>query len=736
MARKKKSKLDEEIIARAKGRFKRCQEWEGEFRTRFSDDIKFLYADSDNHDQWPASIRAQRQLDSRPMVTVNKTHTHWLHVVNQGRENKASIKVIATGGNASYESSQIYTQVARRIEYASDAQSAYDIARGFQVGGGIGYVRVVTDYSDENGFDQEIFIRPVPDPLSVYMDPMIKQKDGSDAKFAFVYDEIDRDDFENRYPNVDLGSDFDVSMSSGWVSSKTVRLAEYYEVEETTEWAFAVPDGNGDMTFVRESEIDPSVVKLYLTAAVQGDDEDLEVTVEIQKRKVKKRQVKWYLLAGNHIIDRRDWPGKTIPIVRFIGEEVILNGKMDRKGLVRYMKDAQRMYNYNTSGQIEFGALQSKTPYIGPIEAIEGHENYWTTANRENHAYLPFNHMDENGNPVAPPQRQQPPVASEAFSVGIQNAQVEMMMASGQYESTFGAQSQELSGRALERRKSQGERATFHYLENESCAKRYLGKIIIDLAPKIYDTKRVIRIMAEDGEEQEITVDPSLTGPIEEQENSLENKTATLFNPAMGAYDVVAEVGPNFETRRQEAFEAMKEMIVGVPQLAQVIGDLFVSQGDFPSADRIAERMRNWIPAEIRGDGPSQQEQHLMQQNQELMQMVQQMGAELQSKKNMESLAKQEIEQKTLDHLAERMEADKRVLLDAFKAETDRLKAVQAAASPEAMAPVVMQAVLDALAARSPTAMAEDGISGGAAMGIGLTATDLGKPIHPEVPQQ
>lgn len=86
--------------------------------------------------------RAQRQLEARPMLTVNKTHTHWLHVVNQGRENKASIKIIATGGQSSYDSSQIYTALARRIEYASDAQSAYDIARGFQVGGGIGYVRV------------------------------------------------------------------------------------------------------------------------------------------------------------------------------------------------------------------------------------------------------------------------------------------------------------------------------------------------------------------------------------------------------------------------------------------------------------------------------------------------------------------------------------------------------------------------------------------------------------------
>ncbi len=726
MARKKKdtqSEADKALIDRAKKRFNRCQEWESEFRARFRDDIKFLYADSDNQEQWPAAVRAQRQLDQRPMLTVNKTHTHWLHVVNQGRENKASIKIIATGGQSSYDSSQIYTALARRIEYASDAQSAYDIARGFQVGGGIGYVRVVTDYSEENGFDQDIYIRPIPDPLSVYMDPMIKQKDGSDAKFAFIHDEMDRDDFESRYPNVTIGGGFDVEVSQGWLSNNKVRVAEYYEVEETTEWAFAVQGPDGSMQFMRESEIDPNVTQLNLMAAEDGSI--------VQKRKVKKRQIKWYLIAGNQIIDRRDWPGRYIPIVRFIGEEVITDGRLDRKGLVRYMKDAQRMYNYNTSAQVEFGALQTKIPYIAPIEAIEGHENYWHNANRENFAVLPYNSKDENDNDVTPPTRTQPPAVAEAFAVGMESAAREMMMASGQYEATFGVQSQELSGRALERRKNQGERATFHYLENESTAKRFIGKIIIDLAPKIYDTKRVMRIMAEDGEEQEIMIDPELKSPIQQQENTLENKTATLFNPAVGAYGVVASVGPNFETRRQEAFEAMKEMIVGVPELARVIGDLFVSQGDFPSAERIAERLRNWIPPDIRGDGPSQQEQMLMQQNQELMQMVQQLGTELQSKIAMEKLAKQEVDQKTLNHLAERMEAHQRVILDSFKAETDRIKAVQPAATPEEMAPLVAQAILDALRAQSPSDLAQEGMSGAAAMGLGLTATDLGKPINP-----
>ncbi|WP_456301744.1 portal protein, partial [Ralstonia mannitolilytica] len=40
----------------------------------------------------------------------------------------------------------------------------------------------------------------------------------------------------------------------------------------------------------------------------------------------------------------------------------------------RNLKDAQRMYNYMSSANVEFIALQTKTPFIAPAEAIEGYE--------------------------------------------------------------------------------------------------------------------------------------------------------------------------------------------------------------------------------------------------------------------------------------------------------------------------------------------------------------------------
>lgn len=651
------------------------------------------------------------------MLTVNKTHTHWLHVVNQAKSNRPSIQVHPVGSDATYQAAQVYEAVIRHIEYASDASTAYAIAAENQVGGGIGYWRLVTEYTDDNGFDQEIFIRPIPDSLAVYMDPP-KRRDGSDSRWCFVYDDMDRSVFESKYPDAPVAQSFG-NLTSGWLSKDRIRVAEYYEVEESKEWMYAVPDENGDHKLMRESDMSQEQKELLETLRKEGQ--------HIQARKVTKREVKCYLIAGNKILERSVWAGKYIPIIRVVGEEVIIDGRMDRKGLVRYMKDPQRMYNYNTSAQVEFGGLQGKMPYLAPTEAIEGFENYWATANSQNHAYLPYNHADENGNPIPMPQRQQPPQAAEAYSVGMQAASMEMMMTSGQYDATFGARAQELSGVALDNRKDQGERATFHYLDNWNNAIRYCGKQLIDLIPKIYDTKRIIRIMGDDGKQSEIVIDPNAKQALQQEEDKKENVIRSIFNPNVGTYDVVAKSGPNYDTKREEAFQAMKELITGVPQLAQVIGDLFAKMGDFPMSDAIAERIRNWIPPEIRGDGPSQQEQLMQQQLQQATEMIQQLQQALQSKETAESIAKQRADMDALNHLAIRMENERESAISAFKAETDRLAKLLAAVPPEMIALLGQQTGQDALSApplglQSPT----NGLNGAEAYAAGLVQSDLG----------
>lgn len=617
---------DQRIVGEAKDRFEKVQQWEADARKKFIDDIKFCNGDSENLWQWPDSVRQSRGIgtrDERPCLTINKTHQHCLQIENDQRQNKTSITVHPTGNEATYEAAQVLEGIVRHIEYISDAQSAYDTAGRFQVQGGVGYWRVTTDYADDDTMDQEIYIRRVRDPLTVMLDPDIQEFDGSDARYAFVFDDVPKDEFEKAYPqykdaipSAPLGG-----QSDDWFNQDHVRVAEYFRaVPKDDKLAIMVGD-DGKTTRVRASSL---TEELFKTAI-----EDPRT----KWRKLVTTEIEWYLIVGDEIAERGVWAGKYIPIVRVIGEETIIEGQLDRKGHVRALKDPQRMYNFHASSEVEFVALQSKSPYIAALKAIEELETYWEVANIVNSAVLPYNNRDDDGNEIPAPVRAQAPQASDAYLRGMTTAANDMMLVSGQYQADFGAPSNERSGKAIQQRQRQGENATYHYIDHLATAIRFTGKIILDLIPRIYDTRRVIKIMAEDGEQSDVTIDPDARQAyVAKQITNQEVAKEVIFNPAIGRYDVQADVGPDYGTQREEAFNAITQILSAQPELWKVIGDLLFKAGDFQFADEIAERLERMVPPELKGEGPNPQVAAAQGQIQAMQQLLQSMAERLKDK--------------------------------------------------------------------------------------------------------
>lgn len=658
---------DEDVIRRAKARFKRAMDWESEFRQRAVEDMKFLVGDSDNGYQWPASMRQQRQGDNRPCLTINKVHQHWLSVVNDGKQNKPSVTIHPTGSAATYQAAQCFESVIRHIEYRSNAQNAYDKASESQVGCGIGYWRVDNDYVADNSFDQEIFIRPIPDSTQVLLDPDIKETDGSDANFGFVFTDLAKATFLKQWPDESEYLRSTPLEEGGWIGPEKIRIAEYFEVREVNDVLYAVMGPNGVQQYIQRSQMTPGQIEQV------RDREDI-----FPRRRIKRREVWKYFIAGTKVLESGRIPCKYIPIVRVIGEEMIVDGKLERKGLVRYMKDPQRMYNYNSSAQVEIVAMQSKSPFVAPLDAIDGLENYWNSANKINFSVLPYNAYDEQGRQVPPPQRASAPSSSEGYQTGLETAAEEMRMVSGQYDAMMGAPSNEQSGIAITRRQRQGDRATYHFIDGLAKAIRFTGKILIDMIPQVYDTRRIFRVMGENGNQHRVMIDPSGDpfAHLADHEGPL-----MIFNPSVGAFDVTSDVGPSWQTQREETLNAVQQILAANPSLTQVIGDLFFRAADFPLADEMAERMQRWIPGYLLGNGPTPQEQQAMQQIQQLTQKLQ----ELQAKSMRDDIEKArlrddgqarmaEIMQKEQNHERERMEEQEQKRIDEYDAETRRLK--------------------------------------------------------------
>jgi uncharacterized protein YjgD (DUF1641 family) len=130
-----------------------------------------------------------------------------------------------------------------------------------------------------------------------------------------------------------------------------------------------------------------------------------------------------------------------------------------------------------------------------------------------------------------------------------------------------------------------------------------------------------------------------------------------------------------------------------------------MGNADFPAADKLQERMRNWIkatnPAVLGEIDP--QVQQLTGQLQQAAQIIQHLQQELQDKSIQQQLEAKRVDMDALNHLALRMENDNKAILEAFKAETLRLQAVAKVMTPEALDPIVRKLIAETLRAPDPT---------------------------------
>jgi hypothetical protein len=299
---------------------------------------------------------------------------------------------------------------------------------------------------------------------------------------------------------------------------------------------------------------------------------------------------------------------------------------------------------------------------------------------------------------------------AQAYIQGMTIARQDLMSVTGQYQAELGMPSNERSGIAIQQRQRQGDTATYHYIDNQAKAIRQIGRILIDLIPKVYDTARVVKIMAEDGSDSDVAVVPDAPAahqhvqpqpqpdgsvaavPLspeqaqQAQEDPNQPDPRVIFNPNIGTYDVEADVGPPYGTQRQEAANAFSQIMQQNPAAFQVVGDFWAQNSDFPGADELAERLKRGLPPQYKS-GVDPQVQQISQQAQQMHQQAQAFLAK----------ADQEIIQlKQQNRELQLQLKDKGVgnVIDDYRAETERLKAV-GQIDPHSLQIIVRQMVED-----------------------------------------
>lgn len=580
-----------DLIADHKRRFKEdCDAWATQ-RDEAVKDLRFFIGET----QWPEAVRREREAEGLPCLIINRLPQFVATVVGDQRQNRPAIKVSPVDSGADKQTAEILEGLIRNIEYISMADVAYDRAFEFPViCGHRGFLRVVAEYAGEDTFEQDLKIKGVLNPLTVVYDPDCKEPDFSDAGRCYIIDDCPKEAFEAEYPNAtpcewETASNIDSRKNH---AIETVRVVEAFWREPVKKTIVQLLDGR-----VVDADDLEAIQAADPFALVAMDDEGNEI-----RREVDSYKIMWAKMTGSAVLEGpREFirGARYIPVIPVAGFELNVEGEVHQWGLVRYAKDPQRAYNFTRTKEVETIALAPKAPWLATAKHIEGNEAMWAQAN--NRAFSTLIYKPDPTASALKPERVQPPAPNSALTNSSLQAVDEIKSVVGIYDASLGQKSNETSGKAILARQRESDTATFTYIDNLSRAIRLLGKVLIDLIPRIYDSERIVRVLGVDGSEK-------LT-PINRRIGDI-----VLHDLTVGKYDVTVSVGPSYATQRIEAANSMIQFMQAYPQGAPFIADLLAGSMDWPKSEEVAERLNMLLPPQVRAAGNPEAMAQLQQQ--------------------------------------------------------------------------------------------------------------------------
>ena len=568
---------EREIIQECQERFKVGSEAAGRNRQEFTFDKRFV-----NGDQWDPTIRDERFSDRRPCLTVNLTDTVCRRIINACRENRPRMVTHAVGEGADVDIAKVIDGLLRHIEYDSNAAFAYDTAIENAIVGGWGYLSVASEYTSDRSFDQDLKIDAWVNPLMVYPDPDSRAPDGSDLEWLIETVFMKRTDYKQKFGEIDqVGWRWvgEGENTPDWANQEEIRVAKYWRIERYKDTLYRLSDGKAKFKDEMLSQEGEGVLNRSV----------------VDKRDVLRKKITCRTLTYQKILQTTEWPGKWIPFVPVYGRRLDLNGKMDLKGLVRDLRDPARIYNYAQTAKTEQYALQPKAPWLGAAGFMDGKENQWRDANRKPLVALEYVPVRmEDGTYAPPPQKQMPPQPNQGFAEWGESTKSDFLALAGMsHDPNQDKEGEVVSGIALQRRAGLADISNFDFYDNLTYSLRHLGRILVDLLPHFYDTPRIMRIIREDGQHEQVQINQKVMDPKTQAVVKVKNDLT------VGEYDVVIDTGPAYQTKREQSAEAMLELLKtpAGEMIAQTSADLMVRAMDFPNSDMVADRLIAIIPA-------------------------------------------------------------------------------------------------------------------------------------------
>ena len=640
---------------------KTIESWDEQYKLSI-DETNFLNVAN----QWPSDTRASRE--GKPTIASDRLNAQVKQIVNEQKSNRPAIRFHATNDEADEDTANVLQGIARHIEYQSKADLAYDTAFEHAVQGGIGFLRLLTDY-EEKSFNQRVLIDEVPNPFMVYIDPAFRKVDGSDIEFAFVLDLLPEEEFKRLYPNAELAS----YSKQAWMNIAS-QYPNWFDQDRT-----------GCMVceyFVKDYD-EYTLVRLKDgTVMDRADCTKRQLRQITDSRQDSRAVVKWYKMCCLEVLEESEWIGKDIPIIPVFGDCLLDNGNRVFSGLIRNNKETQIMLNTVKTVTLEMIARAPKNPWLVAEGYVDNHRDDWASINILDLPYLTYAVVaDDHQTPLPPPSRQtaEPPI--QGMLQVMNTLENDIKSANAMYDPTMGERmANDQSGVAIKALQQAGSVAHYNYSDNLGRAIRVLGHQLLDLIPKVYSEQRVIRIIGIDDKHKMVTINGTPQQGTEPNHEMDENGVRKIYDVTVGEYDVTVDTGPSYQTRRQENLNVLTELAMKNQMVMQFCTADIIRLMDFPESATIADMLDKMKPPQLQDQGKNGQQNplQLAQQLDQAHQMIQQLTQTLQQETALADKEATKLKIATLENQTELIKQQKGMDHDAalttMKAELEEVR--------------------------------------------------------------
>ncbi|VVE59477.1 hypothetical protein PIN31009_05550 [Pandoraea iniqua] len=599
---KSKTEIHSAVVEASLVEFDRAYSSQQEVRLKCLRDRRFVFVEGA---MWEDSLRLQ--FDNKPRFEVNKLHMSCVRIFNEYRNNRISVEFRPVDDAATSQTADTLCGLYRADEQRSGGQEAYDNAFEEGVAGGMGAWRLRNVYTDEYDQDddtQKIVFEPIYDAdSSVFFSLDGKKYDKSDAHRCWVISAVSRDAYAENWgepgeadpygkagivlPSASSFKKVQKMTEFDWYTPDVIYVAEYYCVEEIRKrvHVFRLNNQQGKDTKVPEAQLTDEYRE---SLAAQG-------YTEIRVRTVKERRVHKWIHDGTRVLEDCGYvAGPNIPVIPFYGKRAYIDNMERIMGHVRLGTDAQRLFNMQISLLAIINALAPRRKPIFLPEQIKNHAATWASDNIDDNPFLlvdPIKGANGEKVPAGPIGYTEPPPVPESLAALMQVSSSVIQEVTGEQQAGEQIVSN-VSAKAVELVQNKIDMQSFIYMDNMSKSMQRSGEVWLGMAREIYDEEnRTMPFVGKDDARSNIKL---------KQPKMVDGAAQVVNDPATGKFDVLADTGPAFKSRRDATVRALVGMLQFIqdPKISSIVTSLILTNMDGEGLDDLREFLRMQLVTE------------------------------------------------------------------------------------------------------------------------------------------